>query len=191
MKQLRIFLLGTFIVALTALTSGVANAETKQAVLAGGCFWCIEHDLEVLGGVEDVKSWLREGGEVENPTYEQVSSGTTGHYEVVQVTYDSDKISYAQLLDAFVENVDPFDSAGQFCDKGQQYKAAIFTSDPAERALAKESLMQSDRNLEKNPQSCFWTVQLSIPQRITIRIILRKTLCAINFIVGIVVVISV
>ena len=136
--------------ALTALTSGVANAETKQAVLAGGCFWCIEHDLEVLGGVEDVKSGYA-GGEVENPTYEQVSSGTTGHYEVVQVTYDSDKISYAQLLDAFVENVDPFDSAGQFCDKGQQYKAAIFTSEPAERALAKEKLDAIRQKFGKEP----------------------------------------
>lgn len=132
------------------LVSGVAKAEVKQAVFAGGCFWCIEHDLEVLGGVEEVQSGYA-GGEVENPTYEQVSSGTTGHYEVVQVTYDTNKISYEQLLNAFVENVDPFDAQGQFCDKGQQYKAAIFTSDSRERALAQDKLSEIKQRFDKEP----------------------------------------
>ncbi len=124
-----------------------ANAGTAKAILAGGCFWCLEHDLEKVQGVSEAVSGYA-GGTVDNPTYKQVSSGTTGHYEVVEVTYDPDVISYAQLLDKFWINVDPFDSGGQFCDRGQQYKAVIF-AEGGERRLAQASKAKLEEKFGK------------------------------------------
>lgn len=110
----------------------------KTAVFAGGCFWCIESDLKTLDGVVSVYSGYS-GGKIENPSYEMVSSGTTGHLEAVEVTYDPEKISYETLLEHFWQNVDPLDEGGQFCDRGEQYRAAIFYADDAEKAAAEKS----------------------------------------------------
>ena len=112
----------------------VSAQETKTAVFAGGCFWCIEKDFEELGGVTSVVSGYT-GGQVENPTYKQVSGGQTGHYEVVQVTYDPEKVSYSTLVDFFYRHIDPFDGEGQFCDRGQQYAPAIFYNDENEQQM--------------------------------------------------------
>ena len=109
--------------------------ESKTAVFAGGCFWCMESEFEHVKGVSDVTSGYT-GGNVDNPTYEQVSSGQTGHYESVQVTYDPDIVSYEKLLDIYWSNVDPTDANGQFCDKGEQYRAVIFTGNEDEKKLA-------------------------------------------------------
>jgi methionine-S-sulfoxide reductase len=130
MKRL-LFVLSLFL-ALPAL------AQTAKAVFAGGCFWCTESDLAKVPGVIDVVSGYT-GGRVPHPTYEQVSEGGTGHYESVEVTYDPRKISYAQLVDAFWHDVDPFDSEGQFCDKGSQYRSAIFYRDGQQKAVAEAS----------------------------------------------------
>ncbi len=128
-----VFLLGTFSAPV------FAQKSHKTAVFAGGCFWCLEHDLEKLPGVVSAVSGYS-GGHVVNPTYEQVSTGETGHREAVEVTYDPTKITYETLLSKYIDNIDPFDQVGQFCDKGIQYTAAIFTSDEAEKILAQQAV---------------------------------------------------
>ena len=126
-------------------TSAAAQSRTTPdgrplavATFAAGCFWCAEADFEKVAGVVDAVSGYT-GGRAPNPTYEQVSSGATGHIEAVQVHYDAARVSYAQLLVVFWRNVDPFDARGQFCDKGEQYTAAVFAATPEERALAEAS----------------------------------------------------
>jgi peptide methionine sulfoxide reductase msrA/msrB len=108
------------------------------ATFAGGCFWCVEADFEKIGGVAEVISGYA-GGHRDNPTYEEVSSGGTGHVEAVQVLYDPEKVSYRDLLDVFWRHVDPTDQDGQFVDRGPQYRAVIFYHDDEQRALAEES----------------------------------------------------
>lgn len=118
------------------LALGTASAaELKTAVFAGGCFWCMEPPYDELDGVVATTSGYT-GGHVENPTYEQVTYGATGHLEAVKVTYDPTKVDYATLLDVYWRNIDPFDNLGQFCDKGASYRAAIFADGEAEMALA-------------------------------------------------------
>lgn len=114
------------------------KGETATAIFAMGCFWCAEADFEKVDGVVDVVSGYT-GGRTRNPTYEQVSAGGTGHYEAVRVTYDPSKVKYADLLTVFWKNVDPFDAAGQFCDKGESYRAAIFPGNVAETKAANAS----------------------------------------------------
>jgi peptide-methionine (S)-S-oxide reductase len=109
-----------------------------KATFAGGCFWCMEPPFDKLDGVISTTPGYT-GGHKENPTYEQVSSGTTGHAEAIQVIYDPDKITYDQLLDVFWRNVDPTDGGGQFCDRGSQYRAAIFYHDDEQKRLAERS----------------------------------------------------
>jgi len=115
-------------------------AETKmeKATFAGGCFWCIESSFEKLDGVVNVISGYT-GGHKKNPTYGEVSSGTTGHYEAVQITYDPSTITYEKLLDVFWRQIDPTDSGGQFTDKGSQYRTAIFYHDDRQKNLAEKS----------------------------------------------------
>jgi peptide-methionine (S)-S-oxide reductase len=113
-------------------------AQTAQAIFAGGCFWCMEPPFDKTDGVISTTSGYS-GGEKADPTYEQVSEGGTGHYEVVRIEYDPAKVTYRQLLDVFWRNVDPYDAEGQFCDKGDQYRAAIFYADDAEKKQAEDS----------------------------------------------------
>ena len=120
------------------LGASEALAETAQATFAGGCFWCMEHPFDELQGVTGTTSGYM-GGTVENPSYRQVSSGETGHAEVIQIEYDPDIISYETLLDTFWRNVDPLDSQGQFCDKGSQYRSIIFYHNDNQRQLAETS----------------------------------------------------
>ena len=111
-----------------------AFAESEEAIFAGGCFWCLEHDLEKLDGVVSAESGYS-GGDLINPTYQNHS----GHQEVVKVIFDSDIISYKDLLKQYWVNIDPFDNNGQFCDKGDSYKPVIFTSNQEQKRDAKES----------------------------------------------------
>lgn len=124
------------IVAILALTGQSAFAATT--VLAGGCFWCMESDFEKLDGVSNVVSGFS-GGTHPDPTYKGDHSG---HYEVVEITYDPEIIDYQSILDHFWVNHDPFDARGQFCDKGPSYLAAIFVADDTERAIAEKSRQQ-------------------------------------------------
>ena len=113
-------------------------AGVATAVFAAGCFWCVEEAFEKTPGVVGAVSGYT-GGRAANPTYKQVSAGGTGHYEAVQVRYDPARVSYAQLLDVFWRNVDPLDAGGQFCDRGDSYKGAVFTATPEQRRLAEAS----------------------------------------------------
>ena len=133
--------------AIAAAANG-APANRATAVFAGGCFWCEETAFEGVPGVVAAISGYT-GGQVPNPTYEQVSSGVTGHAESVQVIYDPSKITYERLLDIFWHNVDPFDPYGQFCDKGEQYKGAIYYHDEAQRAAAVASRDAVQRRFPK------------------------------------------
>jgi len=114
------------------------NEETQVATFAGGCFWCMEAPFEKLGGVVSVISGYS-GGDKDNPTYAQVSSGTTGHIESIQITFDPKKITYQELLDVFWRQMDPTDSGGSFGDRGSQYRSAIFYHNDTQRFLADKS----------------------------------------------------
>lgn len=130
---------------LPAATASAQNpaAETDAAALAtatfaGGCFWCMEPPFDALAGVVSTTSGYT-GGHVPRPTYEQVSAGGTGHFEAVRIVYDQNRIGYAELLDVFWRNVDPLDADGQFCDRGDQYRSAIFYESEEQRRLAEQS----------------------------------------------------
>ena len=116
----------------------VDSKNIEKATFAGGCFWCTESDLEKVPGVIEVISGYS-GGDEENPTYEEVSSGITSHRESIQVTYDKTKTSYKELLDVFWKHIDPTDDKGQFVDKGFQYTSAIFYHNETQKKLALES----------------------------------------------------
>jgi len=116
--------------------------ETKQneqvATFAGGCFWCMEPPFDKQEGVlRTVVGYT--GGHVKNPSYEQVTSGTTGHSEAIQVTFDALQISYNEILDIFWRNIDPFDGSGQFCDRGNQYRSEIYYHDEKQKQLAEKT----------------------------------------------------
>ena len=116
----------------------VSQEGTQEAIFAGGCFWCIEAAFELMPGVVEAISGYT-GGTVENPTYEQVSTGMTGHFEVVLVVYDPEQITYEELLEQFWRSIDPTDAGGQFHDRGSQYSTAIFYLDEGQRELAEAS----------------------------------------------------
>jgi len=117
-------------------------AESQEAIFAGGCFWCLEHDLEKIDGVLTVESGYS-GGDLINPTYEN----HMGHQEVVKVSFNSDLISYKDLLKNYWLNIDPFDDRGQFCDRGNSYKPVIFTSNEEQVREVKESQKNISRDL--------------------------------------------
>jgi len=109
------------------------------AIFAGGCFWCMEYVFQTLPGVIQVTSGYT-GGVIRNPSYEQVCSGRTGHYEAVRIEYEPERIGYERLLEVFFQNIDPTDLGGQFADRGAQYRTAIFFSDAQQQELAKEAI---------------------------------------------------
>lgn len=114
------------------------NKKLENATFAGGCFWCMEPPFEKLDGVYGVISGYA-GGYKKNPTYEEVSSGTTGHYEAIEITFDPEKVSYEKLLDVFWMQIDPTDAGGSFADRGQQYTSAIFYHNDEQGRLAEAS----------------------------------------------------
>ena len=119
----------------------------KLATFAGGCFWCMVKPFDQWDGIEKVVSGYM-GGHVENPTYEDVKKGTSGHLEVVQITYNPEVFTYEQLLDIFWMQIDPTDDGGQFHDRGHSYTTAIFTHDEEQREVAeksKDALAQSGK----------------------------------------------
>nr|WP_240794045.1 peptide-methionine (S)-S-oxide reductase MsrA [Pseudorhodobacter turbinis] len=113
----------------------MAQAETEKAIVAGGCFWCVEADFESVDGVKSVVSGYT-GGSTKNPTYKEVGRGNTGHFEAVEITFDNAKISYAKVLEMFLRSVDPLDAGGQFCDRGDVYRTAIFPLNDTQKAIA-------------------------------------------------------
>lgn len=142
-----------FLFLYAAVVSPVFAASSERAVFAGGCFWCMHAAFEQLPGVTKVTSGYT-GGIIANPTYEQVSTGETGHVEAIEVTYDADKVAYSKLLEWFWDNVDPTDASGQFCDKGSQYVAGIFYTTLDQLKLATESLRKIESKF-KQPVATF------------------------------------
>ena len=139
----------TFAAGLTAaaLASSASGAPLQTAVFSGGCFWCMEHDMKAIPGVVSVESGYT-GGHVDHPTYEQVSSETTGHYESVRVSFDPAKIDYGFLLYRYWKLVDPTDDGGQFCDRGPSYRPAIFVANDQQRKVALQSEADAQKRLK-------------------------------------------
>jgi len=117
----------------------------QTATFAGGCFWCVEDAFDGVHGVVETTSGYA-NGHIKNPTYEQVSAGDTGYYESVKVKFDPEQVTYRKLLDVFWHNIDPTDNEGQFCDRGLQYRSAIFYENDAQRRVAKDSLAALRKN---------------------------------------------
>ena len=124
------------------------SAQKDKAYFAGGCFWCVEESFEKLNGVEEVISGYS-GGITENPTYKEVTYGKTGHFEVVEVIYDKDIISYEELLNNFWVNIDPFDAYGQFCDKGYSYRSVAFYKSDEEKKLIERDIEDIEEKFNK------------------------------------------
>ena len=142
------------------------EGHAGEAVLtvAGGCFWCVESDFESVPGVKEVVSGYT-GGKSKNPTYKQVSAGGSGHYEAVQIHYDPARVSLEALLQKFVRSVDVTDAGGQFCDRGESYRTAIFVSNPAEKDVAKRVKAEAEAALGRKivtpilNASAFWEAE--------------------------------
>ena len=118
--------------------AGAARADEAKAIFAGGCFWCMEPPFDNVPGVISTTSGYS-GGHTQNPSYQEVGAGGTGHAEAVEIVYDPKKVTYAELLTVFWRNVDPTDAEGQFCDKGDQYRSEIFYGSDEEKRLAEQS----------------------------------------------------
>jgi len=118
-------------------------ADTATVTVAGGCFWCVEADFEKVQGVEEVVSGYT-GGDVPDPTYREVVGGGTGHYEAARIRYDPEEITRPQLYDLFFRSIDPFDAGGQFCDRGDSYRSAIFVGSAAARADAEAAKRRAE-----------------------------------------------
>lgn len=128
----------------------VVAQEKAEAIFAGGCFWCVESDFDKVPGVLKTTSGYT-GGTVDNPTYKQVTYGSTGHYEAVRIVYDPEVVSYERLLEVFWRTVDPTDDGGQFCDRGDSYRTAIFatTTKQLEAAKASKAELEASGKLGK------------------------------------------
>ena len=124
------------------------SAQKDKAYFAGGCFWCVEESFEKLNGVKEVISGYS-GGITENPTYKEVTYGKTGHFEVVEVIYDKEIISYEELLNNFWVNIDPFDAYGQFCDKGYSYRSVAFYKSDKEKELIERDIIDIEKKFNK------------------------------------------
>lgn len=120
---------------LAAQNRPAAAAGTEVLTVAGGCFWCVEADFESVKGVKEAVSGFA-GGRTKNPTYKQVTGGNTGHYEAVQIQFDPEVVSRDTLFDLFFRSIDPTDAGGQFCDRGESYRTAIFAGSPAQKNAA-------------------------------------------------------
>ena len=126
----------------------VNSEETNKAYFAGGCFWCVEESFEKLYGVTEVISGYS-GGTTENPTYKEVTYGNTGHFEVVEIIYDKELISYEELLKNFWINIDPFDAYGQFCDKGYSYRSVAFYQNDKQKKLIERDIKRLEKKFNK------------------------------------------
>ncbi len=120
----------------------------EKAYFAGGCFWCMEESFENKEGVIEVISGYS-GGKTKNPTYKEVTYGNTGHFEVVEIIYNQDKISFAELLDHFWVNIDPFDKYGQFCDKGYSYRSVAFYKNQTQKELIEKSIVELQKKFNR------------------------------------------
>ena len=159
----RLVAAGFALLVLAPLAARAAPLQT--AVFAGGCFWCMEHDMKAIPGVVAVQSGYT-GGHVDHPSYDQVVTETTGHYEAVKVTFDPARLDYGFLLYRYWKLVDPTDAGGQFCDRGPSYRPAIFVADAGQRSLAQQSEAEAQKRLKHGriivpilPLTTFWPAE--------------------------------
>jgi peptide-methionine (S)-S-oxide reductase len=149
-ETLKILMLAVAIVVGLGMRGAQAQDTSEgTALVAGGCFWCVEADFEKVPGVTEAVSGFA-GGTVENPTYRQVTRGGTGHLEVVLIRYDPAVIEYREILDIFLRSIDPLDDGGQFCDRGHSYSPAIFALDDRQARIAEVALDQAASDLGRN-----------------------------------------
>jgi len=132
-----------------SLMENSTDIKLENATFAGGCFWCMEPPFEILDGVDEVMAGYT-GGDIESPSYEEVLSGKTGHYEAVQIRYDPERITYEKLLEVYWRQIDPTDGGGQFADQGPQYQAAIFYHDQEQKELAEKSKLRLEKSGKYN-----------------------------------------
>ena len=133
---------------LLSSTSFANSPNFERAYFAGGCFWCMEESFENILGVSKVISGYS-GGTTENPTYKEVTYGNTGHFEVIEVIYIPEVVSYEKLLEEFWLNIDPFDAAGQFCDKGYSYRSVAFYQNEKQKDLIENSIKEIEQKFKK------------------------------------------
>ena len=133
---------------LISSTSFANSPNFEKAYFAGGCFWCMEESFENILGVSKVISGYS-GGTTENPTYKEVTYGNTGHFEVIEVIYIPEVVSYEKLLEEFWVNIDPFDAVGQFCDKGYSYRSVAFYQNDKQKNLIENSIKEIEKKFKK------------------------------------------
>ncbi len=143
-----ITLAGLIAIGLMVQAAPAQAAGSETLTVAGGCFWCVEADFEKVRGVTEAVSGFA-GGKTANPTYKQVTSGGTGHYEAVQITFDPNVVTTGALLDLFFRSVDPTDAGGQFCDRGPSYRTAIFATGD-QKAVAEQAKAKAQNDLGQN-----------------------------------------
>jgi peptide-methionine (S)-S-oxide reductase len=141
-----------FLIIIFSLIFTNSKASIKSMYLAGGCFWCVEEVYEKLEGVLSVYSGYS-GGHVENPTYQEVVLGNTGHIEAVEINYDSSLVNDEHLVKLLFLNIDPFDEGGQFCDRGYSYKSAFFTSDEKLKEIINDYILKIENNHNQKVQT--------------------------------------
>ena len=135
-----------FIITLATFCASQVQAAPEKAIVAGGCFWCVESDFEGVRGVTSVVSGYT-GGTTTNPTYKQVGAGGTGHYEAVEITFDNAEITYDEIIYKFLRSVDVTDAGGQFCDRGDSYRTAVFALTPDQKSVAQAAVAQAQTEL--------------------------------------------
>lgn len=146
MITLKPYLLGGLIALAAVIQCGQAQAGTEKLIVAGGCFWCVESDFESVAGVKGAVSGYI-GGSKEDAVYKKISKGGTGHYEAVEITFDNKKVSRDQLLHLFFRSVDPTDAGGQFCDRGESYRTAVFYKNDAQKVAATNAKAAAQKSL--------------------------------------------
>tara|TARA_X000001036_G_scaffold131060_1_gene123885 strand:+ start:207 stop:779 length:573 start_codon:yes stop_codon:yes gene_type:complete len=144
------------------LNSASYSEELKKAYFAGGCFWCMEESFDQIEGVTSTISGYS-GGHLKNPTYQDVVYKDTGHVEAIEITYDPNLVSYEQLLEIYWKNIDPFDSAGQFCDKGKSYRSVIFFQTQPEKEFINVSFKQMEKIFNKKIVTLVWKFEKFYP----------------------------
>ena len=143
------------------LVSTSFSHSKDKAYFAGGCFWCMEESFEMLEGVEEVISGYS-GGITANPTYREVTYGDTGHFEVVEIIYDKEKISYKELLKNFWLNIDPFDAYGQFCDKGYSYRSVAFYENDYQKDLIDKDIKKNELYVSQDQSPLVYSGQVEL-----------------------------
>ena len=141
-------MLRIFLVSILLFNTNVFAEDLKKIYFGGGCFWCMEESFDKAEGVIDVISGYS-GGTTKNPTYKEVTYGNTGHFEVVEIVYDSKITNFENLLNVFWKNIDPFDKAGQFCDKGYSYRSVAFYTNNNEKKLIEEDIQEIEKKFNQ------------------------------------------